>query len=109
MEEIEPIAHTITTADELFEQGDLENAAALYSRVIEVEFKFQGPSKSAQTCQWHVGLREKRAECYMQLGEYGKALSDIRATTKLMQDSTQAFHKMAVITYNMGDSHESLV
>lgn len=63
---------------------------------------------NAQVLQWDVGLREKRADCYMHLREYGKALSDIRATTKLLQDSTEAYYKMAMISYDMGDSHESL-
>ncbi|MGH0126988.1 UNVERIFIED_CONTAM: hypothetical protein FKN15_012301 [Acipenser sinensis] len=58
-----------------------------------------------ETCVWDVTLRELRAECYIQLGELGKAISDLKAATKLKNDNTAAFYKISTIYYKLGD-HE---
>lgn len=61
-----------------------------------------------QTCIWDVASREMRAECLIQMGEMGKAISDLTATSKLKNDNTQAFYKLSTIYYNLGDHEMSL-
>lgn len=61
-----------------------------------------------QTCVWDASSREMRAECYIQMGEMGKAVSDLKAASKLKNDNTQAFYKLSTIYYNLGDHEMSL-
>lgn len=61
-----------------------------------------------QTCIWDVTSREMRAECFIQMGEMGKAISDLKAASKLKSDNTQAFYKLSTIYYNLGDHEMSL-
>ncbi|KAM4561727.1 dnaJ homolog subfamily C [Fundulus diaphanus] len=61
-----------------------------------------------ETCVWDVTSREMRAECFIQMGEMGKAISDLKALSKLKNDNTQAFYKLSTIYYNLGDHEMSL-
>uniref|UniRef100_A0A668ANN8 DnaJ (Hsp40) homolog, subfamily C, member 3a n=1 Tax=Myripristis murdjan TaxID=586833 RepID=A0A668ANN8_9TELE len=61
-----------------------------------------------QTCVWDVASRELRAECFIQMGEMGKAISDLKAASKLKSDNTKAFYKLSTIYYNLGDHEMSL-
>lgn len=49
-----------------------------------------------------------RSECYLALGEAGKAISDLKAATKLMSDNTAAFMKLAKLYYGLGEPEDSL-
>lgn len=49
-----------------------------------------------------------RAECLIEMGEMGKAISDLKATSKLKNDNTQAFYKLSTIYYTLGDHEMSL-
>ncbi|KAL4618085.1 hypothetical protein GN956_G20600 [Arapaima gigas] len=61
-----------------------------------------------ETCMWDVTFRELRAECFLQMGEMGKAISDLKAATRLRSDNTQAFYKLSNIYYQLGDHEMSL-
>uniref|UniRef100_A0A8C7YCY4 DnaJ homolog subfamily C member 3 n=1 Tax=Oryzias sinensis TaxID=183150 RepID=A0A8C7YCY4_9TELE len=61
-----------------------------------------------ETCVWDASSREMRAECYIQMGEMGKAVSDLKAASKLKNDNTQAFYKLSTIYYDLGDHEMSL-
>lgn len=61
-----------------------------------------------QTCVWDVESRERRADCLIRMGEMGKAISDLKATSKLKSDNTQAFYKLSTIYYQLGDHEMSL-
>lgn len=61
-----------------------------------------------QTCVWDVASREMRAECFIHMGEMGKAISDLKAASKLKSDNTQAFYKLSTIYYDLGDHEMSL-
>ncbi|XP_053295355.1 dnaJ homolog subfamily C member 3a [Pleuronectes platessa] len=61
-----------------------------------------------ETCVWDVTSREMRAECFIHMGEMGKAVSDLKAASKLKNDNTQAFYKLSTIYYNLGDHEMSL-
>ncbi|XP_069010006.1 dnaJ homolog subfamily C [Embiotoca jacksoni] len=78
-----------------FNSKDYMTAAALLDTIIE-------------TCVWDVTSREMRAECFIQMGEMGKAISDLKAASKLRNDNTQAFYKLSTIYYNLGDYEMSL-
>lgn len=40
--------------------------------------------------------------------EYFKAINDIKATTKLVGDNTDAFYRISDIHYSMGESDDAL-
>lgn len=62
-----------------------------------------------ESCPWDIGLREMRSECYLAVGEPSKAISDLKAATKLMSDNTDAFMKLSKLYYNLGEPEESLI
>lgn len=43
------------------------------------------------------------------MGEYYKAISDIRPTTSLRSDNRPAFFKMSDLYYKLGEAEESLM
>ncbi|XP_071991538.1 dnaJ homolog subfamily C member 3 [Engystomops pustulosus] len=61
-----------------------------------------------ETCVWDAEIREVRAECYINQGEPGKAISDLKAASKLRSDNTAAFYKVSRIYYQLGDHEMSL-
>ncbi|XP_062312652.1 dnaJ homolog subfamily C member 3a [Osmerus eperlanus] len=89
------IQRLVVQAQNDFDRRDFITAAAQLDTVIE-------------TCVWDVSSRELRTECFIQLGEMGKAISDLKATSKLRNDNTQAFYKLSTIYYSMGDHEMSL-
>uniref|UniRef100_A0A8C2ER12 DnaJ homolog subfamily C member 3 n=1 Tax=Cyprinus carpio TaxID=7962 RepID=A0A8C2ER12_CYPCA len=89
----------------LLKHGKLDEAESDFKKVVRVLFICLS---SFQTCVWDADSREMRAECFIQLGEMGKAISDLKATSKLKSDNTQAFYKLSTIYYNLGDHEMSL-
>ncbi|KAG7227633.1 hypothetical protein INR49_005448, partial [Caranx melampygus] len=89
------IQRLVAQARSSFSSQDYMTAAAQLDNVIE-------------TCVWDVTSREMRAECFIQMGEMGKAISDLKAASKLKNDNTQAFYKLSTIYYNLGDHEMSL-
>ncbi|TNN04239.1 dnaJ homolog subfamily C member 3a [Takifugu flavidus] len=89
------IQRLLAQAHDSYNSRDCGTAAALLDAVIE-------------TCVWDVASREMRAECFIETGEMGKAISDLKATSKLKNDNTQAFYKLSTIYYTLGDHEMSL-
>ncbi|XP_067890498.1 dnaJ homolog subfamily C member 3a [Heterodontus francisci] len=85
----------ITQARAAFEHQDYTAAIEFLDTLIE-------------TCVWDSKLRELRAECYIQIDESGKAISDLKAASKLKHDNTEAFYKISIIYYQLGDHEMSL-
>uniref|UniRef100_A0A3Q2Q3H7 DnaJ homolog subfamily C member 3 n=1 Tax=Fundulus heteroclitus TaxID=8078 RepID=A0A3Q2Q3H7_FUNHE len=85
----------VTQAHRSYSAKDFPTALAQLDVIIE-------------TCIWDVTSREMRAECFIQMGEMGKAISDLKALSKLKNDNTQAFYKLSTIYYNLGDHEMSL-
>jgi DnaJ family protein C protein 3 len=57
---------------------------------------------------WDVHLRELRAHCYEAMGMLQSAISDIKMTSRLVHDNTDAFYRMSVLYYRMGEAEDSL-
>uniref|UniRef100_A0A668AHQ9 DnaJ homolog subfamily C member 3 n=1 Tax=Myripristis murdjan TaxID=586833 RepID=A0A668AHQ9_9TELE len=89
------IQRLLAQAHSSFSSKDYMTAAAQFDTIIE-------------TCVWDVASRELRAECFIQMGEMGKAISDLKAASKLKSDNTKAFYKLSTIYYNLGDHEMSL-
>ncbi|XP_062861405.1 dnaJ homolog subfamily C member 3a [Trichomycterus rosablanca] len=89
------IQRLVTEAQSLFDRRDYSSAASLLDTVID-------------TCAWDADSRELRAECFIQQGKLGRAISDLKAASKLKNDNTQAFYKLSTIYYNLGDYEMSL-
>uniref|UniRef100_A0A6I8RKZ9 DnaJ heat shock protein family (Hsp40) member C3 n=1 Tax=Xenopus tropicalis TaxID=8364 RepID=A0A6I8RKZ9_XENTR len=78
-----------------YKEGDYSTAETYLNFVLE-------------TCIWDAEIRELRAECYISQGEPGKAISDLKAASKLKSDNTNAFYKVSKIYYQLGDHEMSL-
>uniref|UniRef100_A0A674F5E0 DnaJ homolog subfamily C member 3 n=1 Tax=Salmo trutta TaxID=8032 RepID=A0A674F5E0_SALTR len=89
------IQRWVTQSRANFDRKDYITAVAHLDLIIE-------------TCVWDVSSRELRAECFIQMGEMGKAISDLTAASKLKSDNTQAFYKLSTIYYHLGDHEMSL-
>ncbi|XP_060561613.1 dnaJ homolog subfamily C member 3-like [Ruditapes philippinarum] len=95
LHQIEPLAEEIEQAKLLYHSRDYQGAIILLSKAIDL-------------CPWDPDLREIRAECYIAQGDLGKAVSDIRPTTKLRNDNTKGYLKLSRLLYDIGDAEESL-
>ncbi|XP_064638732.1 dnaJ homolog subfamily C member 3-like [Lineus longissimus] len=92
---IGPLQDDIEDAKEMVENNNHVGAIELLSKAIE-----HSP--------WDVDLRELRAECYINIGDYFKAIHDIKPTTKLISDNTGAYLKISQLYYQMGEAEDSL-
>jgi len=93
---IESLKKKFQQARMFFSDKDYNNALQLLTELIE-------------TCPWDISLREMRSECYLSLGENTKAISDLKAATKLMSDNTDAFMKLSKLYYALGEPEDSLI
>ncbi|KAK1341983.1 hypothetical protein QTO34_016735 [Cnephaeus nilssonii] len=78
-----------------FENSDYIGAITSLDKILEV-------------CVWDADLRELRAECFIKEGEPRKAISDLKAASKLKNDNTEAFYKISTLYYQLGDHELSL-
>lgn len=85
----------IQAAKESFNQNDCQQAIAFLERPIE-------------HCPWNVELRELRASCHYQFGNVFKAIQDLKPTTRLKNDNTEAYLKISKYYYILGEGEESL-
>ena len=80
---------------DLFENNDYHNAEALLDKVLD-------------HCQWDPDLHRRRAKCRQARGDIQNAISDIRAISKLVPDSTEAYLEISQMYYGIGDIQNSL-
>ncbi|EHB03029.1 DnaJ-like protein subfamily C member 3 [Heterocephalus glaber] len=78
-----------------FDSADYTAAITFLDKILEV-------------CVWDAELRELRAECFIKEGEPRKAISDLKAASKLKNDNTEAFYKISTLYYRLGDHELSL-
>ncbi|XP_071159834.1 dnaJ homolog subfamily C member 3-like [Mytilus edulis] len=93
---LSPIHSDILTAKDFYANKQYDAAIDILGRVVDI-------------CPWDAELREIRSDCYLAVGDNFKAISDIRSTTKLISDNTNAYLKLSQIHYTMGDAEDSLV
>ncbi|CAF4799058.1 unnamed protein product, partial [Rotaria socialis] len=89
------LIETVKEAKNAYAKQDYTKNIELLSAIIE-------------HCPWAITLREQRADSYLKSGDYAKAVSDLKATAKLIPDNTQAFLKISQLLYTMGDADDSL-
>ena len=65
-------------------------------------------SKLLDSSPWSVKYLEARADCYEHMGMYDDAILDLRPTTKLINDNTQAWYKISTLHYRQGEIERSL-
>jgi DnaJ family protein C protein 3 len=58
---------------------------------------------------WDIKLREMRAEAYEKSGDLLGAISDLRATSKMRPDNTNAILKLSKLHFILGEPEESLM
>ncbi|XP_078525782.1 dnaJ homolog subfamily C member 3-like [Lissotriton helveticus] len=78
-----------------YSRADYTNTVAFLERVVELS-------------PWDPEVRELRSECFLQIGDYSKAILDLKPTTKLRNDNRAAFLKLSKLYYTMGEHEESL-
>ncbi|KAK2578725.1 hypothetical protein KPH14_007801 [Odynerus spinipes] len=89
------LKRVVEYAKDMVRNGEYETAIQQITQIIEA-------------CPWSSELRELRAECYVALGDYMSAISDIRSTTKLLTDNTEGYFKLSSMLYRLGQVEESL-
>ncbi|XP_044729796.1 dnaJ homolog subfamily C member 3 isoform X2 [Chrysoperla carnea] len=65
-------------------------------------------NKIVESCPWSSKYRKLRADCYLELGENGLAVSDLRSTTKLEADNTDGYLELSKLIYKLGEVSEAL-
>lgn len=100
----------VDTAIDFFENGEFGNAEEFLNRAIEVNDQApnQFPQLPIQHCQWDPDLLRKRAKCRQVRGDVQNAIADIRAISKLVPDSTEAYLEISRMYYDVGDVENSL-
>ncbi|XP_066930725.1 dnaJ homolog subfamily C member 3-like [Clytia hemisphaerica] len=92
---VEQLRMDVASAQEYFDEHRYQETIDLLQRPLE-----HSP--------WSVSLREMRAECFQHTGQYFKAIQDLKPTTKLVNDNTEAYLKVSHLYYALGESEESL-
>lgn len=90
------LSQTVQQAESFYSTQDFAKTIEFLSTVLE-------------HCPWSLRLRELRADSYLKFGDTVKAISDLKATAKLIPDNTQAFLKISQLLYMIGDADDSLV
>ncbi|KAF6028169.1 DNAJC3 [Bugula neritina] len=88
--------------------NSLLESAKLFMERRDFAAAEQELSKLIESCPWDANLRESRADCYIELHEYFKAINDIKSTTKLVGDNTGAFYRISDLHYQLGEAEDSL-
>eukprot|EP01147_Barroeca_monosierra_P005798 gene5798-9024_t len=84
------LEQTLREADQAFASGAAEQAVSSYSRAIE------SISNDAE-------LRMKRAKAYIDMGQLGEAISDVKLASQLWSANTKAFHLRSQLEYQTGN------
>eukprot|EP00117_Sycon_ciliatum_P021322 scpid55139/ scgid18723/ DnaJ homolog subfamily C member 3; Interferon-induced, double-stranded RNA-activated protein kinase inhibitor; Protein kinase inhibitor of 58 kDa len=95
LDSIAPIRNALQNAYAFKQQRDCNGVVAVLEPIIE-------------KLPWDADIREMRADCYMEMGMYHKAISDIRVTTKLISDNTAAYFRLSKVYYSLGDLEDTL-
>lgn len=95
LSEVEPLEEEFNEAQSLMRYHDFHGAIERLTSLIE-------------KLPWDVKLRELRADAYAHVGEDFKAISDLRAVTKLRYDSRATHLKISLLHYAIGEVEESL-
>ena len=93
---IEPIKDTLFSVEDFIKYRNYQPAIDKLTEIIE-----QVP--------WDPYIREMRADSYMGMGNTIHAISDIKALTKLTNDNTAAYYKLASLHYQLGEAEEALM
>jgi len=88
-------------------QEDKAYHAAMYKENSH-KVAVQHLSKLLDSSPWSVKYLEARADCYEHMGLYDDAILDLRPTTKLVNDNTQAWYKISTLHYAQGEIERSL-
>lgn len=92
---IEPLKREILEAYSSVRTSRYQHAILLLKNIIE-------------RCPWDASLRELRVEAYQAVGDIMNAIADMRVTTKLVQDNTGGFLRLANLYYQIGDVEQGL-
>nr|XP_032836449.1 dnaJ homolog subfamily C member 3-like [Petromyzon marinus] len=82
-------------ARSLHEWGDHQGAVSFLDKIVD-------------SCPWDSDVRELRADCHERLGSLGKAIQDLKPTTKLRNDNTAAHLRISRLHYSLGEQDDSL-
>jgi len=61
-----------------------------------------------KSCPWSTEVHQLRSECFLKVGEPGKAILDIHALAKLIPDNTDAYYRLSELHYSMGEADLAL-
>jgi DnaJ family protein C protein 3 len=73
-------------ADYFIQMDDCQSALNVLTHLIEIS-------------PWDSELRQKRSNCYLEMGDSVHAISDLRFTTRLNMDDTDGIYRYENLTY----------
>lgn len=85
----------LSHGEQLMANQDYPNAIEIFNQVLE-------------SCPWSTDVHQYRSECYLNIGEVGKAILDIHALSKLIPDNTDAFYRLSELHYSTGEADLAL-
>lgn len=92
---IEPLRSDVEMAEYLYRDENFLATIEILTRIL-------------QECPWSSKLRERRAECYEQIGDLGAAVNDLRPIVKQTPDNTAGLLKLSKLLYGYGEAEDSL-
>merc|ERR1719195_1629821 len=92
---IEPLQKTIQEIQDFISYKNFQPALDRLTEIVE-------------HIPWDAKLREMRADAYLGVGNTMNAISEMRAMTKLTNDNTDGYFKLATMHYQLGEGDESL-
>lgn len=92
---IDELVEDVQLAEAYYRGHDFAAAVELTGRLLEYS-------------PWSAHLRQLRAESYIGLNDVLAAISDIRSATRLQQDSTAGYFRLATLLYQLGHVNDAL-
>lgn len=89
------IISNLENGQQLMDSENFPEAIEIFNQILE-------------SCPWSTAVHEYRSECYLNIGEVGKAIIDIHALSKLIPDNTKAFYRLSELHYSLGDADLAL-
>ena len=86
---IEPLQKTIQEIQDFISYKNFQPALDRLTEIVE-------------HIPWDAKLREMRADAYLGVGNTMNAISEMRAMTKLTNDNTDGYFKLATMHYQLG-------
>ncbi|XP_042328965.1 dnaJ homolog subfamily C member 3-like [Sceloporus undulatus] len=96
LKQVTELEFSMQEARTVFQKKNYLGAISFLDQIIEIS-------------PWDPEAKELRSECYLYLGNYNKAIMDLKPTTRLRNDNRAAFLKLSKLYYYLGEHEKALI